>query len=672
MKAPLFLGFLMLAHGLAFDFEASASQTLGSPVNVAVGQSGKPISPDLVGIFFEDLNDAADGGLYAELVQNRSFEYQATEQGSWNNFTSWEFTARGSGKGSWAIADALPLNANNPHYLEVEIHAPGDGVGVVNSGFDGIPIQAGEKYNVSLFARVLYAGPRGSKADKLQLTVRLEGKNNEVLGETAFNLTAQEWQRFSAQITANQSEPAAHLVVLAKGMGRIALDEISLFPEKTFRGHPNGLRADLAQAIADLKPKFMRFPGGCLVHGNGLGNIYRWKDTIGPVEQRRQQANIWGYHQTVGLGYYEYFQFCEDIGAKPLPVVAAGVCCQNSGHTRGTGQQGLPMEEMPAYVQDVLDLIEWANGPATSKWGAKRAGAGHPKPFHLEYLGIGNEDHITPVFKERFQMIFDAVKKQHPEITVVGTVGPDYKGEDYEKGWKIANELHVPVVDEHYYRPYQWFWDNRHRYDSYNRGKTQVYLGEYAAYDDKRRNTLRAALAEAAYLTSLERNGDVVRMTSYAPLLGKLGHIQWSPNMIHFTNTEVGLTPSYYVQQMFSTNSGDTYQPVSINDPGQKTGAAGLAASCARDSATGDVILKLVNGDTEAHMLRIALPGSWKLAHEAVKTVLAGDLAKTNEPGEPQPVLPVKSTIPSSSAFNCEAPASSLTVIRIPSESPRR
>ena len=235
---------------------------------------------------------------------------------------------------------------------------------------------------------------------------------------------------------------------------------ISLFPEKTFRNRPNGLRADLAQAVADLKPKFVRFPGGCLVHGGGIRRYYDWKETIGPVEQRRARRNSWGYHQTMGLGYFEYFQFCEDIGAKPLPVVTAGVCCQHAGSSPGRGQEGLPMEEMPAYVQDVLDLIEWANGPATSKWGAIRAAAGHPEPFGLKYLGVGNEDAITPIFKERFKMIYEAMKEKHPEITVIGTVGPFASGEDYDNGWAFAKELKLPMVDEHYYVAPQWFWDN--------------------------------------------------------------------------------------------------------------------------------------------------------------------------------------------------------------------
>ena len=382
------------------------------------------------------------------------------------------------------------------------------------------------------------------------------------------------------------------------GPGKVALDMVSLFPEKTFHNRPNGLRADLAQVIADLEPKFMRFPGGCLVHGDGLDNIYHWKETIGPVEQRKPQPNIWRYHQSKGLGYFEYFQFCEDIGAKPLPVVAAGVCCQNSNflvtHKYGIGQLGLPMDQMPAYVQDVLDLIEFANGPVTSTWGAKRAAAGHPKPFGLQYLGIGNEDKITPVFRERFEMIYKAVKAKHPEITVIGTVGPNPDGDDYDKGWKIADELHLPMVDEHCYKSPQWFWENLQRYDAYDRSRSKVYLGEWASFDDKRRSTLRSAISEAAYLTALERNADVVRFASYAPLLAKRDHTDWTPDLIYFTNTEVFPTINYHVQQLFSVNSGDFYFPT----VDRRRGHAACRASPPRQWATAKPAISSSNSST--------------------------------------------------------------------------
>jgi alpha-L-arabinofuranosidase len=545
------------------------AQTGPLTISVDLSQPGKRISPDLTGIFFEDINYAADGGLYAELIQNRSFEYSPVERNDWNPLTSWEQVSRGGARGSLKVMAAAPLHPNNPHYLAIETQEPGDGFGLMNSGFDGIAIRADEPYDFSVFARQLFTGNRwgnGNLTGPARLIVRLETKSGELLAEKILEIAGRDWQRFTAPLVSKKSEDAARLVLLCPTRGAIAVDMVSLFPRNTFKHHPNGLRADLAQVIADLKPKFMRFPGGCLVHGDGLGNIYRWQDTVGPIEQRRGQPNLWGYHQSVGLGYFEFFQFCEDIGAKPLPVVAAGVCCQNADHQGGTGQRGFSMDAMPGYIQDVMDLIEWANGPVTSKWGAVRAAAGHPEPFHLQYLGVGNEDQITPVFRERFKMIFQALKEKHPEITVVGTVGPFPDGEDFERGWKFADELGVPMVDEHYYQSPQWFWQNLHRYDAYDRAKSKVYVGEYAAHDDRRRSTLRSALAEAAHLTSLERNADVVSFASYAPLLAKRGNTQWNPNLIYFSNTQVAPTINYYVQQLFSVNNGDVLLSTSVRN----------------------------------------------------------------------------------------------------------
>jgi alpha-L-arabinofuranosidase len=627
-------------------------------VTVQAGAVGKAISPDLVGIFFEDLSYAADGGLYAELIQNRSFDYSSRDNKDWTSLTAWKPVQRDGGQGSAVVQTQFPLNAQNLSYAVLTVDAAGRGVGLINEGFGGIPVKAGESYNLSLFARQL----TGSAAP---LTVRLESKTGALLAEATVPAPTTGWKKASATLVPSVTDTDARLLVLATGRGKLALDMISLFPAKTFRNRPNGLRPDLAQIVADLKPKFMRFPGGCLVHGDGLDNIYHWKDTIGPVEQRKGQPNIWGYHQSVGLGYFEYFQFCEDIGAKPLPVVAAGVCCQNSNQrvTKqwGIGQLGLPMDQMPAYIRDVLDLIEYANGPVTSTWGAKRAAAGHPEPFGLKYLGVGNEDKITPVFEERFRLINDAVKTKHPEIVVIGTAGPFTEGEDYEKGWKFANELRLPMVDEHGYKSPQWFWDNLRRYNAYDRTKSQVYLGEWAAHDDKRRSTLRSAIAEAAYLTALERNADLVRFSSYAPLLAKRSHVHWSPNLIYFTNTEIFPTINYHVQQLFSVNHGDTYLTTTISDSATPVT---FAASSVRDSQTGDLILKLVNGANAAKPLRIELAGAKGLPATAVKTVLAhANPMETNE----RAVQPQSSTLSIAPTFNYEAPANSLTVIRIKS-----
>lgn len=657
---------LIFCTGLFINVPVNlAGETTATILSIDLAQPGKSISPDLFGVFFEDLNYAADGGLYAELVQNRSFEYQATEQLDWTPMTAWEQVRRGDGRGSFKITDAVPLHPNNQRYVVIETQRPGGGVGLSNSGFDGIAIQAGEQYDFSVFARQLYTGNRwggpGILESSSRLVIRIENAGQDVLGEASLDISGRDWQRLTATIIADKSESAARLVLLSLTKGGIALDEISLFPRKTFKNRKNGLRADLAQAIADLKPKFVRFPGGCLVHGYGLGNMYRWKDSIGPIEQRRGQPNIWGYHQSLGLGYYEYFQFCEDIGAIPLPVVPAGVCCQNADNQGGTGQRGLPLDEMPGYVQEVLDLIEWANGPADSTWGAKRAEAGHPEPFGLKYLGVGNEDHITMVFKERFRMIYDAVRAKHPEIVVIGTVGPFHSGEDFDEGWKIADELQLEMVDEHYYERPQWFLNNLQRYDSYDRAKSKVYLGEYAAHESSRANTLRSALAEAAYLTSLERNGDIVRFASYAPLLARRGHTQWRPDMIYFDDTNVLLTANYYVQQTFGRNQGDTYLPATIV-PSESD--KNLAVSCVKDSKTGDVILKVVNTDSNAKSLCVQLQGAVDITTTAVKTELKGDPTVVNSFEKPNLVAPQTSTATVGKSFDCEYPPYSLTVIR--------
>lgn len=543
-------------HGIADRPAADVTVTVQADV------PAKPISSDLFGIFFEDLNYAADGGLYPERIQNRSFEYSRGDNREWNSLTSWELLQSIPGTVEAAVKTEHPLNKNNPHYAVLKVNKAGGRNGLSNEGFDGIAVNAGDEYNVSLFARILSGNLKA-------VTVRVESPKGGSIGEVKLSGLQKEWTKHTALFKAKANETHARLVVLVSGTGELGLDMVSLFPRKTFKNRPNGLRPDLAQVIADLKPKFLRFPGGCLAHGDGLENMYRWKDTIGPLEQRKAQRNIWRYHQTLGLGYFEYFQFCEDIGAEPLPVVPAGVCCQNSGNHLNLvprGQRGIPMDEMEEYVQEVLDLIEYANGPVTSEWGSKRAAAGHHAPFNMKYLGVGNEDVISTVFKERYKMINDAIKERHPDIIVIGTTGPFTDGRDYEEGWKFAREEKLPMVDEHGYKPPAWFWDNLDRFDAYERTGTKVYLGEYAAHEGNRANTLRSALAEAAYMTSLERNGDLVRLVSYAPLLSKQGRTQWRPDLIYFDNVSITLSVNYYVQKLFSHNQGDFYLPTNVKN----------------------------------------------------------------------------------------------------------
>ncbi len=642
---------LILGLSLAISITSTAQPAKG----------GKKISSDLFGLFFEDINYSADGGLYAELVQNRSFEYNPTERREWNPFSYWEYIAPGFSYGRISVETTAPVHPNNPHYMVLDVEHVGhetkfvgeSGVGLKNSGFDGIVVNVGEKYNFSLFAKQMTDSP-------IELSVSLQTRKGTVLASSSVSTASKSWQKYTATLTATASNDTASLVILAKTNGKLAMDMISLFPEKTFKNRPNGLRADLAQMLAEVKPGFIRFPGGCLVHGDGLGNMYRWKNTIGPVQERKEQRNIWGYHQTAGLGYFEYFQFCEDIGAKPLPVLPAAVSCQNSGGTwtiGGTGQRALPLDEMLDYIQEVLDLIEWANGPETSTWGAKRAAAGHPAPFNLQYIGIGNEDKMTPEFEERFTMISKVIKEKHPEITIVGTAGPFHSGEDFDKGWKIAKDMNIPVVDEHYYTDPKWFIDNQHRYDSYKRNAGEVYLGEYASWGNKMSN----AISEAAYMTALERNGDVVRMASYAPLLAKKNFTQWKTDMIFFDNVILCPTPNYFVQKMFSANQGDYYFDKVIAKDEKDIN---LAASCVQDSKTGDIILKLVNYNEITKPMKVNLSRFGKIAAEGEQTVLAGSRDAENTFANTKNILPTSSIVKISKSFEYSAPAMSLTVIR--------
>lgn len=616
-------------------------------MKIDVGNS-KKISKNLFGIFFEDLNYAADGGLYAELVQNRSFEYQISDvQGRdtiWNALKSWKLYASETGKGSLRIDTMAPLNSFNIHYAVLS----GKGASLINDGFDGITLNEGDLYDFSVFAMTL-------SNDKVKLQVRLIGSKGEIYGETQTGLLSNDWKKHAVTIRSKTTTSNARLMVMVSSKAEVALDMISLFPQKTFKNRTNGLRLDLAQTIADLKPAFMRFPGGCLTHGDGVENLYDWKKTVGPLEQREGQRNIWNYHQSVGLGYFEYFQFCEDIGAMPLPVLAAGVCCQNS---KG-GQNGVPLCEMDHYVQDVLDLIEYSNGDSSTTWGKVRAAAGHPEPFNLKYLGIGNEDLISDAFEERFTLIFNKVKERYPEVTVIGTTGPFNKGTDYEEGWALADRLKVPMVDEHYYQSPGWFINNQRFYDAYPRSGSKVYLGEYASQN----NTLYNALAEAAYMTFLERNGDVVQMASYAPLLANEKHTQWRPDLIFFSNEEVKLTPNYYVQQLFSCNAGDTYLPSTIKlvgstEPMEKR----VVSSVVMDLKTGDIIVKLVNLLPTKVKMEIGLDGVRPIVP------LADYILLTGAPEARSVKKPSTTKISVSKVFDCELPASSVVVIRVKSK----
>ena len=551
----------------------------------------KRISDKLIGIFFEDISRAADGGLWAEMLQNGDFEYNK-EKKDWNATTAWEGVE---------VATENGVSQNNPHYAIVGTTP------IYNIGWDGIAIKRGEysktkvlKHEDAIYDVSFYA--RNIDGKSKQLVVALLDKDNQVIAQAKVKVVGSEWTEYKAQLAITDKYKGeisdgkgVRFAIIPKGENKVGVDMVSLKPQDTYKGH--GLRKDLAETIADLKPRFVRFPGGCMLHGQGLGNIYHWKESVGPLKDRKPARNIWGYHQTRALGFYEYFQWCEDMGAEPLPVLAAGVPCQNSvANSQGVaGQQGgIPMSEMPQYIQDVLDLVEWANGdPATSKWAKMRAEAGHPAPFGLKMIGIGNEDLISTTFEERYLMICKAVKQKYPQIEVVGTVGPfHWPSSDYVEGWKIAkeNKQVLDAVDEHYYEKPGWFINHQDYYDNYDRSMPKVYLGEYAA---NAKDEVDNALAEGIHLCNVERNGDVVEMTSYAPLLSKDGYSNWRPDMIYFTNNDIRKSESYRMQKMFGNHSGDTYVESSLDLPLALRKYVGT--SIVKDSKTGKTWLKVVN-----------------------------------------------------------------------------
>ena len=557
----------------------------------------KAISDKLIGIFFEDISYAADGGLYAEMVQNRDFEYLPGEGRAegWGPTFAWHSPA------ALNIGTDNPLSGNNPHYVIMGRDS------LWNEGWDGMAVKAKASYDFSCYVKVV--GDNVPDKTDVQLQVALMDGQKVLAKTTVRSQDAALWTRLSATLTAKANASHARLVLLSKGKSQtVAVDMVSLFPKDTYKGH--GLRRDLAEAIAALHPRFVRFPGGCMSHGQGIDNIYHWHQTIGPWQDRTPDSNIWHYHQTRGLGFYEYFQWCEDMGAEPLPVLAAGVPCQNSQPDADgmAGQQGgIPMEEMQAYCEELGHLIEWANGdPATNEWARRRAMAGHPEPFHLKYVGIGNEDLISTTFEERYAMLAEYIHQHYPDIQICGTAGPfHYPSSDYTEGWRFGKEMQhcTQLLDEHYYESSGWFLQHQDYYDNYDRRGPKVYLGEWSAKGRGNRSTVESALAEAIYLCNLERNGDVVEMTSYAPLLCHTRHANWNPDMIYFDNEHVTLTPSYETQRLFGTYAGNRYVSTQMKLKSHADARRELRqqierrveASVVRSTTDGRLCLKLVN-----------------------------------------------------------------------------
>ncbi len=557
---------------------AQLGRSVDATLTVDMGNR-KQISDMLMGVFFEDISYAADGGLYAELIQNRDFEYTSRDRREWNATTAW------SSNKPIVVKTDVPLSKNNSHYVTLALRDT-----LYNIGWDGISVAPQQAFDFSVYLR-------SEAGEKQQMLVALVSEDGTMVASGKIKLEGQGWNRYTLPLVVDKKAAKGNvrLAITPLKTGSVAVDMVSLFPQDTYKGH--GLRRDLAEAIAALKPRFVRFPGGCMSHGQGIDNIYHWAESVGPWQDRKPDMNIWHYHQTRGLGFYEYFQMCEDMGAEPLPVLAAGVPCQNSAaNAEGYGGQqgGIPMEQMEAYCQEFLDLIEWANGdPATSRWAKMRADAGHPEPFNLKYIGVGNEDIISTVFEERYLMICKAIKAKYPDIKVCGTVGPfHYPSSDYIEGWRLAkaNKDVLDMVDEHYYESTGWFMHHQDYYDDYDRTDPKVYLGEWAS----RTRTFESGLVEAMHLCSLERNGDVVVMSSYAPLLAKEGHHNWNPDMIYFNNEKItSLTPSYEVQRLWGSTSGDQYVASSISIAPELRHR--VAASVVTDTKTGKTYLKVVN-----------------------------------------------------------------------------
>ena len=664
-------------------FLLSASLCMNAQKAIKAPAGGKVISDELIGIFFEDISSSADGGLYAELVQNGSFEYNLSERDGWGAGTAWQTVRPGHSLGYTEVRMDNPIHPNNPTYMRLNIERTKEyydytgwkGFGLQNNGFDGISVKAGAKYDFSVFLRNV-------KGEAKQVRVALVqpqgwGKDPKLLAEATITADAANWKKYEAQLTATETVQNAALQVLVLQTGTIDVDMISLMPDDTYKGH--GLRKDLAEALAALHPKFMRFPGGCVVHGGGDGfwDTYRWKTTIGPKEQRRGLKNTWGYHQSMGLGYYEYFQFCEDLNMEPLPILPCGVSCQGTNGGWGMKEQAqdvVPMSEMDEWVQEAIDLIEWANGdPATNKWAKMRAEAGHPQPFNLKYLGLGNEERISPEFCERFKYIYKKVTEKYPQIVIVGTAGPgSHPGNpDLENGWKLADELGMPIIDEHYYEPNQYFLSSR-QYNYYPRDrKTKVYLGEYASKDKK----LIDALAEGLYLLNVERNGDIVCMTSYAPLFARKNATNWNPDLIYFDNERPFLTCSYYIQQMFGQSAGQYYYGdcVTIENPdvaprwkglpeGQESGYL-QGQSVVLNVKTRQLFVKLCNAGDQAKKATINL-SRFKGVKKAVKTTLTGQPDAENNYDQ-QPIAPKTETISLKSKTTMELAPYSFVMLQI-------
>lgn len=627
---------------------------------IKANQPAAAIQPTMWGVFFEDINLGADGGIYAELIKNRSFEFFKPLMG-------WKVEQKPFVEGAVTVQNRQGANLSNPRFLRVQLNNAAKGnLSMTNEGFRGMGIKKDLRYDFSVMYRT---------AGNIKLHVELLNTKNQVIGNTVIDATAtgDTWKKLAKSFQSTDTAQKGQCKIWFEGTGTIDLDMISLFPEDTWKKRPGGMRADMIQLLADMKPGFIRFPGGCIVEGFDLSNRYQWKKTIGPIEERQLIMNRWNtefahrsapdYFQTFGLGFFEYFQLAEDIGAEALPILNCGMACQfNSAEL-------VPLDQLDPYVQDALDLIEFANGDVTTTWGKKRADMGHAAPFNLKFLGVGNEN-WGPQYIERLKIFQKAVKEKYPNIKLVTSSGTGPDGDRFELLNTELRKMNADLIDEHYYRSPEWFFSNVRRYDNYPRTGSKVFAGEYASHVDKtngaQRNNWLAAISEAAFMTGLERNADVVSMASYAPLFSHIDGWQWAPDMIWVDNLRSYGSPTYYVQKLFSLNKGSKVVPLTLNND-VVAGQDSLYASSVIDAATNELVIKIVNASNKEQATVLSVEGVKKLGAQGKLTVLQGSsLSVVNSFDQPMQVAPKESVITiKNKKFDYTAAPYSFSVLRI-------
>ena len=619
---------------------AAGAQT--NVLDINTKKAGAKIQDTMYGLFFEDINYAADGGLYGELVKNRSFEFP-------QSFMGWQVF------GDVKLKDDGPFE-RCPHY--VVLSAPNHAerrTGIQNEGYFGIGVVKGEDYRFSVWAKA----PKGKATIRVQLIDQYSMGEHQEFVEQTLDITSAEWKKYEIVLKSPETQKKANLRIFLKGENPVCLEHVSLFPVNTFKNRENGLRRDVAQALADVKPGLLRFPGGCIVEGTDLETRYQWKNTIGPVENRPLNQNRWehtfdyryypDYYQSYGLGFFEFFQFSEDIGAEPLPVLNVGMACQFQNWDKECAH--VPMDQLDPYIQDCLDLIEFANGDVNTTWGKKRAEMGHPEPFNMKYIGVGNEQWDTLYYK-RLTPFVKAIRAKYPNIKIVGTSGPDSEGKMFELGWQDMKKQKADLVDEHFYRPESWFLNSGLRYENYDRKGPKVFAGEYACHGKgKKWNHYEASILEAAFMTDMERNADVVYMTAYAPLLAHVDGWQWRPDLVWFDNTEMFKTCSYYVQQMYAKNKGTNVLKLTMDGKpvaGQE-GQNGLFASAVLDANANTVIVKVINTGKTAQNISLNLIGLKGEKTAKTITLNHNGMDDENSIENPNKIAPVNGSV------KCEA-----------------